>query len=443
MGSAPSIGTGVFAGLESITPDELAASHFDTKYDFGYMASIADTAPETTGGDLPSWLKEASDLVAHIDWAKHSYPDATPALSANITAPIPLEQLPFHPDSGATTHISPDPNDFTVLHPINSCAIRGVNGSVIYATGIGDITIQVTSEDDINSYSTITLKDALYIPHATVHLVSVSALARFSGINSHFDHTGCWFTMRATGKTIACGMLSPPQFLYNINMPSAHFISHTLAATYTPNLEVWHRCLGHISYPSLQALARVGALKGVSSSTISDFHAPKCDTCILGKQTKSSVPNTRQEGHRATEKLGIVWVDLTGPMSVVSRTGNKYVMDILDDHTSKSWQIPLSSKDQALPEFQGWQMRIETQTGLKIRLLCIDGGELKSDEMNQWLASQGTSVAYTAPYTSAHIGRVECLHCTLQGRARAMCIHAKCPMYLWDEFYVSHSWIFF
>lgn len=429
--SQPSIGTGGSAGLESISPDELASSWDDVEYDCGYMASVADIP--ITPSDLPAWLETSEGIRARVDWAVDSTPNSTDSAysATSVTSP-------FHADSGATTHISFAAEDFAVIRPINSRAIRGVNGSVIYATGIGEINLRVLTDDGADHI--LTLKDALYIPRATVRLVSVSALARFSAINSHFDDTGCWFTDRLTGQTIARGTLSPPQYLYDLNLHAIQSISHVLATTYAPDLEVWHRRLGHVSYQTVKALAHAGTLQGVSSSSI-PAEAPKCDACILGKQTKTPVPKSRQEGHRATEKLEVVWVDLTGPMAVVSRTGNKYVMDILDDYTSMSWEIPLATKDQALTEFQAWQLRVETATGLRVKLLRIDGGELKSDEMNSWLASRGTSVEYTAPYTSAHIGRVERLHRTLQGRARAMRLHSKCPPYLWDEFYLTAGYV--
>ena len=60
--------------------------------------------------------------------------------------------------------------------------------------------------------------------------------------------------------------------------------------------------------------------------------------CVLGKQTKTPVPKLHKErlGHRATRKLEKVWVDLSGP-HIRSRTGNEYIMDIVDDYTSCVW----------------------------------------------------------------------------------------------------------
>lgn len=62
---------------------------------------------------------------------------------------------------------------------------------------------------------------------------------------------------------------------------------------------------------------------------------PKCEFCILGKQTKTPVLKLHKEGpgHRAMRKLEKVWVDLSSP-HIKSRTGNEYIMNIVDDYTS-------------------------------------------------------------------------------------------------------------
>ena len=195
--------------------------------------------------------------------------------------------------------------------------------------------------------------------------------------------------------------------------------------------------MGHTNYQCLEHMARKGMVKDMPTSFPSA--PPKCKSCLLGKQTKSPVPKKRAEGsgHRATRKLEKVWVDLTGLQATALHTGNLYIMDIVDDYTNRPWAIPLKRKDEALPQLQAWQLQIETLTGLKIGTFYCDRGELKSNDMEEWLMSRGTSQVFTAPYTSAHIGRVERMHRTLMGKARTMRIDARCPEYLWDEFYLT------
>ena len=77
--------------------------------------------------------------------------------------------------------------------------------------------------------------------------------------------------------------------------------------------------------------------------------------------------------------------------------------------------------------------------GLKLGTYCIDNGELKSNDMWKWLASQGITHQFTAPYTSPHIGCIEHMHHTLLAKARMMCLYANFPPFLWDEFYPTAS----
>jgi hypothetical protein len=144
-------------------------------------------------------------------------------------------------------------------------------------------------------------------------------------------------------------------------------------------------------------------------------------------------------GNRATRKLEKVWVDLTGPQAVESRTGNRYIMNIVDDYTSYPWSIPLKTKDEAFSKLVIWQRERETETNLKVGLYRTDNGELKSDQMADWLASRGIAHQYTAPHTSAHIGRVERMHRTLMAKARTMRIYADLPSFLWDKLYLTAS----
>ena len=74
---------------------------------------------------------------------------------------------------------------------------------------------------------------------------------------------------------------------------------------------------------------------------------PKCDSCIRSKQGRTPVPKTRQ-GERSHRKLGVIYVDLTGPEAVKSASGNLYVMNIVDDYSSHPWTFCLKLKSDAL-----------------------------------------------------------------------------------------------
>ena len=101
-------------------------------------------------------------------------------------------------------------------------------------------------------------------------------------------------------------------------------------------------------------MSKKGMVSGMS------FHPstmpPKCQSCVSGKQTQTPVPKAWQEGWRATKRLEIVWVDLSGPHNVTSHRGNKYVLNLVDDAMSFLWSIPILLKDVAYPELRMWEL---------------------------------------------------------------------------------------
>jgi len=185
-------------------------------------------------------------------------------------------------------------------------------------------------------------------------------------------------------------------------------------------------------------MARNNAVKGmpINLSTI----PPRCEHCILGKQACTPVPKM-QEGLKATKRLGRVFVDLCGPMSSTSKSGHSYAMNIIDDFSSYVWTIPLRSKGDAAQALQFWHRLVENQSGECLRTLVTDNGELLSHAVTNWCFEHGIEHLLTAPYTSAHNGRVEHLHRTLLEKARTMCLACNAPNFMWDEFCTTATYL--
>jgi hypothetical protein len=383
------------------------------------------------------WIALEEEPQTKVDWNEYSrpveestYATIAPLQQTKRTA-ISLDTHPFYVDSGATIHISPDQSDFQTLRAIPARSVKGVGGSSIVALGMGDIRLRVAR----GAY--IILKDTLYIPHSTVRLISVSALSITCGTAACFDDECVKIINKSTGAFIAGGPLIPSKRLYSLTLHSA-YAEHILSAQHSPDIETWHRRLGHANFQAITEMARKGMIAGMPSSFSSK--PPKCESCILGKQTKTPVPKKREEGpgHRSQRKLGIIWVDLTGPEDVTARSGHSYIMNLVDDYTSMVWTILLKRKSDALPELKAWELARESETGLKVGIYRTgNDGELKSDAMRDWLKSRGVQQEFGAPYTSEHIGRVERMHRTLMGKARSMRIAARCPPNMWGEFYLT------
>ena len=89
---------------------------------------------------------------------------------------------------------------------------------------------------------------------------------------------------------------------------------------------------------------------------------PKCEPCILRKQTRTPVPKIR-EGVRSEGVLDVVYIDLTGPQSVQSANGFNYVMNIIDDASSFVYMYLLPLKSSAIKALKEWIPLAERETG--------------------------------------------------------------------------------
>jgi hypothetical protein len=128
-------------------------------------------------------------------------------------------------------------------------------------------------------------------------------------------------------------------------------------------------------------------------------------------------------------------------MSVTSRTGRRFSMNIIDDCTNYVWSLPLRTKDEVLIVLRDWLTAVENQSGQRLTYLVTDNGELASHQMSLFCSERGITHLFTAPYTSAHNGRAERLHRTLADKSRTMQIACSAPPNLWDEFSATAAFL--
>jgi len=129
-----------------------------------------------------------------------------------------------------------------------------------------------------------------------------------------------------------------------------------------------------------------------------------------------------------------VFVDLCRPKPCRSQSGQLYSMNVIDDFSSYIWSLPLRNKEEAASVFQLWHCAVENQSGHCLKILVSNNGKLISNSMHEWASTHGVDHQQTAPYMSAQNRCAEHLHCTLLGKARAMCLSCNAPLSFWDKF---------
>ena len=327
-------------------------------------APSLDPSSALSAISMPSYDEEeymaviASTDDAHVslNWDSHTKPTIESAgfISSTFPRRSPLarmDELPFILDSGATCHISPEVSDFKTLTSIPRHPIKGLNGSAVYAVGVGEIELRIAAGHVLK------LTNVLYIPESSVRLISILALNKSGDYTTHFDSNGCWVTNKSN-TTLVRGSLSGSKRLYVLSTKTP-YVQHksprsdSALHARTPDLETWHRRLGHCNLRAIIEMAKNRVSKGMPIDLSTS--PPQCDHCALGKQTHSTVPKSR-EGPKATKRLERVYVDLCGPMAVTSRAGNLYSMNVIDDFSGYVWTLPLRSKADALRTLQIWQV---------------------------------------------------------------------------------------
>ena len=84
-------------------------------------------------------------------------------------------------------------------------------------------------------------------------------------------------------------------------------------------------------------------VNGLDITNMQDFDYV-CEGCALGKSHHLPFPETSHTKH---EKMDLIAVDLSGPMSVSTWTGMRYAFVAIDVGTRYSIRCLLESKDEA------------------------------------------------------------------------------------------------
>nr|GEW74470.1 hypothetical protein [Tanacetum cinerariifolium] len=105
---------------------------------------------------------------------------------------------------------------------------------------------------------------------------------------------------------------------------------------------LWHRCLNHLNFNTINDLARKDLVRGLPRLKFKKDHP--CPTCQLGKSKKHThLPKAENTN---LEVLNTLHMDLCGPMRVKTINGRKCILVIVDDYTRFTWVKFLRSKDE-------------------------------------------------------------------------------------------------
>ena len=178
--------------------------------------------------------------------------------------------------------------------------------------------------------------------------------------------------------------------------------------------KLWHQRFAHLGAAKLQDLHKVTTLKKSIPTTTDPGSV--CEVCALTKMTN-------KRGHYISPQksniLDLVSIDICGPLPT-SWAGYRYFLEIIDNHSRRTWLSFLKDRSGAIPELQKWRQKVELETGCKLAAVRSDNApELKSI-LDEWCSLIGISSQYTILYNSLQNGVVKREIRTIENSMRAM-----------------------
>ena len=197
----------------------------------------------------------------------------------------------------------------------------------------------------------------LIAPQMVHNLLSIRQFTADNSCSIEFDSSG--LTVKDSASRRPLLRCDSPGPLYTLRLPaSASPLSASSSSTVfavTPSSTTWHRRLGH---PGRDVLAQLNRSTDVPYTRAPAEHL--CDACQLGRHVRLSSSSSH-----AAHVFDFIHCDLwTSP--VLSMSGYKYYLVVVDDFSHYSWTFPLRAKSETFPtlHFFAW---VSTQFGLTVK----------------------------------------------------------------------------
>lgn len=323
-------------------------------------------------------------------------------------------------DSAATCHMTNNEKFFTQLNRVNNGGkIYLADGSSLDTSGVGDGALQCYGQDD--KPTNVTIKNVLFIPELDGSLLSVKKLTDI-GYTLKFENKSCYI-MKDT-ETIASA--NNNDHLYKLEI--AHMANKV--TTEKECIHTWHRRMGHRNVEAIQRLIKENLADGVTLTECGIKCI--CECCIKGKMARLSFP--KESFTRANENLDLIHSDLCGPMSIITPSGNRYVLTLIDDYSRYTTVYFLKKKSEVNEKFRHFCAEVENKFGRKIKTIRTDnGGEYTSNKFEDYLKDMGICHHKSAPYSPQQNGIAERKNRSLMEMARCMILDANMPKLYWAE----------
>ncbi|MBW0496483.1 hypothetical protein O181_036198 [Austropuccinia psidii MF-1] len=181
----------------------------------------------------------------------------------------------------------------------------------------------------------------------------------------------------------------------------------------------WHLQLGH---PSKQALKSLG---------LHPINQEQWDTCARVKMTLQPF-----QGHftDVQKSLDCVHLNLVGPISPPSASGQQHILTIINQFTSYKITCFLKNKSDEFSELIIVKNLIETSQETNFKMIVEDrGGKFMNHKFKELTEETGIQHTFSPSYTPEHNGFSKRANRTILDKARCLLLTAEIPNQYWAE----------
>ena len=272
-------------------------------------------------------------------------------------------------DSGATSHITNDISNIqspTPYHGEDKVYIGDGKGLSIDHIGTSILHTPAHS---------FKLHNVLHVPQMKHSLLSAYQFIKDNDCSLTLDINGSSVKDRFTGRTLLRGQVKDGFFpLHGSPALSTVSSSPTALVSTAANVRIWHSRLGHPSSAIFRKVLSTNKVVVHGTSSLAFF----CKDCALAKNHKLPFGSPQSV---STTSLELLHCDVWGPSPVVSVSGYRYYLLIVDDYSKYSWYFPLKSQSYVFLTFVEYKSYVENTLGNKIKVVRSDsGGEFTSHQ---------------------------------------------------------------
>ena len=298
------------------------------------------------------------------------------------------------------------------------------DGSKIKAQGIGTITIAVQVD---GKETEINILNVQYSPELDSKLISLETLEKkgyyFIGRNGQiklYDKDDSVVLEGTRNNEVY--LVNQPGIKLKANKTATEFAGKAVS-----KLELWHRRLAHVNETDLRKLPKLAT--GIDNTDLGGT-ATFCQPCAIGEAHRQP---SRHLMTRLTKPGYRLSADLAGGGStLVTDSGNRYFIIMVDDCTRYRWFQPLKKKSQALDKVKSFISAFRNAYGVTVSKFRSNGGG-EFIAMKPYFEEEGIQWETSVPDNQAQNGVSEHSIQTVVEKARTMLIASGLPPRLWAE----------